>query len=135
MWRRCQDTVKLVRPRRNFEKQISWSKFYDEVKHIYPGTIVQKFECIGHYQKRVGNRLRKLRIRTKGLGGKNKKVQTKDKGKGKVTKAKSRLTDSVIDKLQNYFGIALRSNVGDLQKMQDAILASLFHVASSYLKV
>ena len=107
------------------------SKSYDEVKHIYPGTIVQMFECIGHYQKRVGNRLRKLRIRTNGLGGKNKKVQTKDKGKGKVTKAKSRLTDSVIDKLQNYFGIALRSNVGDLQKMQDAILASLFHVASS----
>ena len=107
------------------------SKSYDEVKHIYPGTIVQKFDCIGHYQKRVGKRLRKLRIRTKGLGGKNKKVQTKDKGKGKVTKAKSRLTASVIDKLQNYFGIALRSNVGDLQKMQDAILASLFHVASS----
>ena len=64
------------------------------------------------------------------MGGKNKKVQTKDKGKGKITKAKSRLTDSVIDKLQNYFGIALRSNVGDLQKMQDAILARLFHVAS-----
>ena len=40
------------------------SKSYDEVKHIYPGTIVQKFECIGHYQKRVGNRLRKLRLRT-----------------------------------------------------------------------
>ena len=92
MWRRCQDNAKLVRPRRNFEKQISSSKFYDEVKHIYPGTIVQKFECIGHYQKCVGNRLRKLRIRSKGLGGKNKKVQTKDKGKGKVTKAKSRLT-------------------------------------------
>ena len=97
--------------------------------HIYQGTIVQKFECISHYQKRVGNRLRKLRIRTKGLSGKNKKVQTKDKGKGKVTKAKSRLI--VIGKLQNYFGIALRSNVGDLQKMQDAILASLFHVTSS----
>ena len=107
------------------------SKSYDEVKYIYPGTIVQKFECIGHCQKRVGNRLRKLRIRTKRLGGKNRKVQTKDKGKGKVTKAKGRLTDSVIDKLQNYFGIALRSNVGDLQKMQDAILACLFHVASS----
>ena len=64
------------------------------------------------------------------MGGKNKKVQTKDKGKGKVTKAKSRLTDSVMDKLQNYFGIAFRSNVGELQKMQDAILPSLFHVAS-----
>ena len=45
--------------------------------------------------------------------------------------AKSRLTDSVIDKLQNYIGIALRSKVGDVKEMQNAILASLFHVASS----
>ena len=41
-------------------------------KHIYPGEVVKKLECIGHYQKRVGNRFRKLRARTKGLGGKNK---------------------------------------------------------------
>ena len=78
-----------MRSRRNFEKQISSSKFYDEVKHIYPGTTVQKFECIGHYQKRVGNRLRKLRIRTKGLGGKNKKVQKrKIKEKGRLRRRK-----------------------------------------------
>ena len=31
---------------------------------------------------------------------------------GKVVMVKSRLTD----KLQNYFGIALRSNIGDLKK-------------------
>ena len=60
-----------------------------------------------------------------------KRYKRKIKEKGRLRKAKCRLTDSVIDKLQNYFGIALRSNVGDLQKMQDAILASLFHVASS----
>ena len=35
---------------------------------------VEKYECISQYQKRVDNRLRKLRARTKGLGGKNKKV-------------------------------------------------------------
>ena len=50
---------------------------------------------------------------------------------GKVVKVKSRLTDNIIDKLQNYFGIALRGNIGDLKKMQEAILASLFHIASS----
>ena len=103
-------------------------RVFDVVKNVYPGITVEKYECIGHYQKRVGNRLRKLRARTKGLGGRNKKT---DKGHGKVTKAKSRLTDSVIDRLQNYFGIALRNNVGDVKKIQDAILASMFHVASS----
>ena len=41
------------------------------------------------------------------------------------------MTDWVIDKLQNYFGIALRSKAGNVKEMQDAILASMFHVASS----
>ena len=96
-----------------------------------------KYECIGHYQKRVGNRLRNLRKKTKGLGGKNKKSKVVDvvssqKHPKKVMKAKSRLTNSLIDKLQNYFGIALRSNVRNIKDMQNAILTSMFHVASSY---
>ena len=33
--------------------------------------------------------------------------------------------------MQKYFCIALRSNIGDLKNMQNAILVSLFHVASS----
>ena len=37
------------------------SKSFEKVKNIYPGQKVIKYECIGHYQKRVGNRLRKLR--------------------------------------------------------------------------
>ena len=65
------------------------------------------------HTKRVGNRARKLKKRVKGLGGKGK------------------LTDSVIDKLQNYYGIAVRNNSGDLQKMKTSIAAALFHVASS----
>ena len=108
------------------------SKSLDEVKSVYPEITVEKCECIGHYQKRVGNRLRKLRARTKGLCGKNRKVPKMDVcGKSRIVKAKSRLTDSIIDKLQNYFGIALRSNVGSVKNMQDAILASMFHGASS----
>ena len=46
------------------------SKSFEKVEHIYPGETVRKYECIGHYQKRVGNRLRKLRTPIKGLGGK-----------------------------------------------------------------
>ena len=42
------------------------------------------------------------------------------------------LTDVVIDKLQNYFGMALRANTGGTaQKMADAIWASFLHVASN----
>ena len=37
----------------------------------------------------------------------------------------------MIDRLQNYYGIAIRRNVGDLDKMKKAIYASLFHCASS----
>ena len=63
-------------------------------------------------------------------------VQKKD---GKVIKskyiAKSRLTDALIDRLHNYFGIALRSNAKSELKpeLKQALLASMFHVASSQL--
>lgn len=70
-------------------------------------------ECIGHVQKRVGTALRKLKRENPGLGGKGK------------------LTDSQIDKLQNYYGIAIRSNVGNLAGMKKAIHASLMHCAST----
>ena len=114
---------------------LRWWRSLEKVENIYPGQKVIRYECIGHYQKRVGNRLRKLRARTKGLGGKNKVkiTETEDLGKvqGKKVKAKSLLTDSSIDKFQNYFGIALRSKVDNVKEMQEAILASMFHVASS----
>ena len=70
-------------------------------------------ECVDHVQKRVGTRLRKLKRDKKGLGGKGK------------------LTNVIIDRLQNYYGIAVRSNVNSLEGMKKAIHASLFHVASS----
>ena len=37
----------------------------------------------------------------------------------------------MIDKLQNYYGIAIRSNCGNLEGMKAAIYASIFHCASS----
>ncbi|GFW73499.1 uncharacterized protein TNCV_2801631 [Trichonephila clavipes] len=88
------------------------SKGFLQVKDIYGENSVTKLECIGHIQKRVGSRLRKLK-NTKGLGGKGK------------------LTDKFIDKLQNYYGIPIRSNVGYLEKMQSAVIAAFFHCCSS----
>ncbi|GFV58591.1 uncharacterized protein LOC101238613 [Trichonephila clavipes] len=50
---------------------------------------------------------------TKGLGGKNK------------------LTDKLIDRIQNYYEIAIRNNVGNLQKMMSSsVIAAFFHCVS-----
>ncbi|GFW04035.1 uncharacterized protein TNCV_2051511 [Trichonephila clavipes] len=89
------------------------SKAFMSVKDTYGLNSVTKFECIGHVQKRVGSRLRKLKTKTKGLSGKGK------------------LTDNFIDRLQNYYGIAVLCNVGNLTAMQQNVIAALYHCASS----
>ena len=89
------------------------SKGFNTVRETYTGIHVKKLECVGHVQKRVGCRLRNLKKREKGLGGKGK------------------LTNNIIDRLQNYYGIAIRENKDNLNAMQAATRAALFHVASS----
>ena len=113
------------------------SKSFNAIENVYPGIKVKKFERTGHYQKRVGNRLRKLKLRVKGrvkgLVGRGKAKRVNHAGE--IVKAKdilkSRLTDAMIDRLQNYFGIALRSNAKTVPELRNALLASFFHVASS----
>ena len=85
----------------------SYNLVKDSLYQIYD-IVIQKKECVGHVQKRLGSALRKLKIKKKGMGG------------------KGRLTDGMIDKLQNYHGIAIRSNSGNLATMKKAICASLF---------
>ena len=57
------------------------SRSFSAVENIYgdndDSKKVIKYECIGHYQKRVGNRLRKLRKELK-LGGKNRLTNQKN---------------------------------------------------------
>ena len=89
------------------------SKSYSIVKNIYDNLEITKLECVGHYQKRVGTRLRRLKKATKDMGG------------------QGRLTDAMIDRLQNFFDMAIRQNAGNLEGMQAATRAVLFHVASS----
>ncbi|GFW05547.1 uncharacterized protein TNCV_437281 [Trichonephila clavipes] len=88
------------------------SKSHLAVKDIYGIGSVRKYECIGHIQKRVGSKLRILKTKEKGLG---------DKGK---------LSDSFIDKIQNYYGIAIRGNIGNLKEMQRAVIATFYHCCS-----
>lgn len=83
--------------------------------------IPNKLECIGHVQKRVGSRLRKLKNANKGV--------KLDDGKGLA--GRGRLTDGKVDVLQNYYGLAIRDNLDDVGKMAKAIKASLYHVAST----
>ena len=44
---------------------------------------------------------------------------------------KGKLTDKMVDKRQKYYGIAIRSNLGNLEEMKKAVFASLCHCASS----
>ena len=77
--------------------------------------IPMKDECIVDVQKRVGTRLRRMKTNDKTLGG---------KGNGK-------LTDKAINNLQNYMGLAIRQNIGDLNAMKLNIGAILYHYSDA----
>ncbi|KAI8797020.1 Short-chain collagen C4 [Biomphalaria glabrata] len=87
----------------------------------YGGIDIEKLECVGHVQKRCGTRLRRLKAQNKGL-----KLED-----GKGLSGLGRLTDKKIDTLQNYYGMAIRQNAGNLQAMVLAVKSVLDHVASS----
>lgn len=86
------------------------------------GFQIEKLDCVGHVQKRMGGRLRRLRKEIKGnvlsdglkIGGKN-----------------GRLTDVVIDSLQNYYGLAIRRSKNDLDKMTKDIWSIHYHKSST----
>ena len=50
----------------------------------YSGVTVRKLECVGHFQKRVGARLRKLKSEIKGKLSDGKPLTGKDRLTGKV---------------------------------------------------
>nr|XP_036677854.1 uncharacterized protein LOC108005992 isoform X2 [Drosophila suzukii] len=81
----------------------------------YDDCPVAKKECVGHVQKRMGSRLRKLKKDTKGLGG---------KGAGK-------LTDKLITELTLFYGLAIRGNADSSSRMKDAIWATYYHKCST----
>lgn len=100
------------------------SKAFMAVKAQMPygdSVEISKVECIGHVQKRMGTRLRRLK---KG----NKAGKLSD---GKSLSGRGRLTDAVIDKLQTYYGLAIRRNVGNLDEMRKAVWATFFHLSAT----
>ena len=82
-----------------------------------PDTKITKLECVGHVQKRVGSRLRKILQDHKG----------EVLADGKKLNGKGRLTAAVINKLQNSFGLAIRQNSEKIYPLKKAVFASLFH--------
>ena len=88
----------------------------------YPGVTISKLECIGHVQKRVGTRLRNLKNEYK-----EKKLED-----GKGLTGKNRLTEKIINTLQNYYGMAIRSSTSKtVHQMKVAVGAVLFHCSEA----
>lgn len=82
----------------------------------YEDLTVLKKECIDHVQKRMGTRLRNLKKKTKGLGGRGK------------------LTGKLIDELSIYYGLAIRRNSDSVENMRSSIWATLDHKLSTDAK-
>ena len=78
---------------------------------------ITKADCIGHVQTRMGNRLREW-----------KRKAPEKMEDGKSPRGKGRLTDDVIDKLQTYYGMAIRRNIPDVNAMSIATKGAETHV-------
>ncbi|KAM7314836.1 uncharacterized protein ISCGN_004620 [Ixodes scapularis] len=77
---------------------------------VYGETSVTKEDCTNHVAKRLGTALRKLKT---------------------PLPRGEKLKDGQIQKLQNYYRIAITSNRGNVRKMYCAIWASYFHSCST----
>ncbi|GFU81118.1 uncharacterized protein TNCV_1117701 [Trichonephila clavipes] len=86
----------------------------------YGDTVIEKQECVGHIEERMGTRLRALKLKMKGMKLSNKKTLS-DNG---------RLTDAEID-IQRYYGLAIRNNTDNFSSMKGSIWATYFHKAST----
>ena len=80
--------------------------------------IVTKEECVGHVQKRIGRSLREYKRKMRG----KKLSDNNDVG------GRGRLTDGMIDKIQNYYGQAIRNNIDDIDNMKKSAWAIFYHV-------
>lgn len=82
---------------------------------------IEKLECVNHVKKRMGTRLRLLK---KSYG----KTKLKD---GKTMGGRNRLTNVEIDRLQEYYGLAIKRGGSDLDQMKRNVWATFFHKIST----
>ena len=75
------------------------SKAHSAVEDIYDDCKVEKLDCVGHVQKRMGKHLMNLKAVTKGK-----------LADGKSIGGKGRLSEARIKRIQRYYGLAIRQN-------------------------
>ncbi|GFX66873.1 uncharacterized protein TNCV_999121 [Trichonephila clavipes] len=85
---------------------------------VYGDTEVEKLECVGHVQKRMGTRLRNILKMSKG-------IKLSD---GENISGRGRLTLKEVDSIQHYYGLAIRKNLSSVER---AIWAIYFHKLST----
>lgn len=127
---------------RSLEKKLRYTVFisdgdssaYDAVLKMndgdgpYGDVKIAKGECVNHVSKRLGTALRKLRAEAVT----EKKTQTGRVIRMKDMGGKGKLTDNVITKLTQYYGIAVRRNMnGTVENMRQDILSTFFHCTST----
>ena len=75
------------------------SKAFNSVENVYGEIKVEKLDCVGHVQKRMGKHLLNLKARTKGK-----------LADGRPIGGTGRLSETKIKQLQKYYGLAIRQN-------------------------
>ncbi|GFU31524.1 uncharacterized protein TNCV_3539331 [Trichonephila clavipes] len=88
---------------------------------LYGDTQVEKLECVGHVQKRMGTRLRNILKMSKG-------IKLSD---GKNISGRGRLMLKEVNSIQHYYGLAIRKNLSSVEDMKRAIWAIYFHKLST----
>ncbi|GFT61276.1 uncharacterized protein TNCV_927101 [Trichonephila clavipes] len=96
------------------------AKSFLELQRTAPYSI-EKVECVGHIQKRMGARLRKLKTMNRG----------KKLSDGKSISGKNSLTDKFIDTITTYYGNAIRQNNSSVSDMRQTIWAIYCHYRST----
>ncbi|CAN7994762.1 unnamed protein product, partial [Ixodes pacificus] len=101
------------------------SKAYIAVRDSQPyEKVIEKHECVGHVQKRMGTRLRNIK----------KNEKRKKLADGLPLSGKGRLTEKDIDSIQVYYGKAIWGNTDSLENMRRAVWAIYFHKLSTDTK-
>ncbi|GFW80220.1 uncharacterized protein TNCV_461271 [Trichonephila clavipes] len=97
------------------------TKTFPELQRTQHHILSKKVECVGHIQKHMVARLRKLKTMNRG----------KKLSDGKSISGKNRLTDKFIDTITTYYGNAIRQNNRSVSDMRQAIWAIYCHYRST----
>ena len=96
----------------------SFAAVTEALSKEFDDYTVVKEDCIGHIQKRMGSALRTYKNNCRG-------ILLPD---GKTVGGKGRLGDAIVDRIQTYYGYAIRNNKGERDKIVKAIWAIYYHL-------